>query len=350
MSRFRMQQIAASVSLGVCLICGTIGLPAASSAALPAKQRATAATLQHSYADRFALLQAMSANIGIPWHWLAAVDQYERALSMARPKVRPLRDGLIAVWYSEQDWTGALNPDPNDTDPASISFFGGIGMDGNGDGIADRTNDTDALYTIATRLNRFGPSDDDIRLALWEYYHNTRSVQRITQFAEIYHTFGTLDLFEHAFPVPLHSDYTYRDTWGASRGWGGLRIHEGTDLFAGYGVPVRSTCYGIIEVRGWNPYGGWRIGIRDLNGVYHYYAHLSGFNKKVGLGDVVKPGQVVGWVGSSGYGKPGTQGRFPPHLHYGLYRDHGLSEWSFDPYPYLHKWEREERSRTKAKH
>ena len=27
---------------------------------------------------------------------------------------------------------------------------------------------------------------------------------------------------------------------------------------AGHGVPVRSTCYGIVEVKGWNPYGGWR--------------------------------------------------------------------------------------------
>jgi len=110
---------------------------------------------------------------------------------------------------------------------------------------------------------------------------------------------------------------------------------------------VRSTCYGIVEVKGWNPYGGWRLGIRDLNNIYHYYAHLSGYDKIIQVGSVVKPGQVVGWVGSSGYGKPGTQGKFPPHLHYGVYRDRGLMEWSFDPYPSLRQWENEDRRKLK---
>ncbi|WP_373370365.1 M23 family metallopeptidase [Alkalicoccobacillus plakortidis] len=120
--------------------------------------------------------------------------------------------------------------------------------------------------------------------------------------------------------------------------WGGRRIHEGTDLFAGYGVPIQSTSYGTVELIGWNNYGGWRVGIRDLDNIYHYYAHLSGFEKGLEKGDVVKPGQVVGYCGSSGYGKPGTQGKFPPHLHYGMYRDNGVTEWSFDPYPLLKSW------------
>jgi len=99
---------------------------------------------------------------------------------------------------------------------------------------------------------------------------------------------------------------------------------------------------------GWNPFGGWRVGIRDTDNFYHYYAHLSGFNKKIKQGDIVTPGVVIGWVGSSGYGKPGTQGKFPPHLHYGIYRDNGSMEWSFDPYPLLKKWEREDFRKLKA--
>jgi len=27
-------------------------------------------------------------------------------------------------------------------------------------------------------------------------------------------------------------------------------------------------------------------------------------------------------------------------LHYGMYKDNGSREWSFDPYPFLRKWER----------
>lgn len=102
-----------------------------------------------------------------------------------------------------------------------------------------------------------------------------------------------------------------------------------------------------MEIKGWNPYGGWRIGIRDVNNIYHYYAHLSGYQKGIKENDIVKPGQTIGWVGSSGYGKPGTSGKFPPHLHFGLYRDNGLTEWSFDPYPSLRKWEREDRMKKK---
>ncbi len=295
------------------------------------------------YETRRQLFEQVSSLTGIPWYYLAAIDQYERTLTKAKPKSRPERSGYIAIQYDPHIWVGALNPDEQDTDLFSIKFFGGAGRDGSGDGKADLQNDVDVLYTYAQHILTYGSAEEDFKIGLWEHYHNSRSVERIIQFARIFEHFDTLDLRQHAFPLPLRSDYSYRSTWGAKRSWGGYRIHEGTDLFAGYGTPVRSTCYGLIEIMGWNRYGGWRVGIRDTDNVYHYYAHLSGFNKEYKQGDIVKPGDVVGWVGSSGYGKPGTQGKFPPHLHYGMYRDNGYSEWSFDPYPSLKRWEREER-------
>ncbi|PYI50904.1 M23 family metallopeptidase [Paenibacillus flagellatus] len=299
------------------------------------------------FAERKRLFDEIGQISGIPWYNLAAIDQFERSLTIANPKKRPTRkNALIGIYYSEVEWTGFGNPNEADTDPATIALFAGRGTDGDGDGRADRTNDFDVLSTMATFLLGYGTTENDLKLALWERYRNVRNVDRILQFARIYAAFGRLDLHDHAFPLPIKSTYSYRGTWGASRGWGGHRIHEGTDLFANYGVPVRSTCYGVVEVKGWNPYGGWRIGLRDLNNVYHYYAHLSGFDKSLKVGDIVKPGRVIGWVGSSGYGKPGTSGKFPPHLHFGLYRDNGMREWSFDPYPYLKKWEREDRLRA----
>jgi murein DD-endopeptidase MepM/ murein hydrolase activator NlpD len=213
--------------------------------------------------------------------------------------------------------------------------------------VADRHNDIDLLYAVASHVGEYGPNMDDFSIGVWDYYHSTRAVQRIQQFTAIYSKYEKLDLFDHVFPVPTQANYSYQGTWGAARGWGGYRIHEGTDIFAGYGVPVRATAYGIVETKGWNRYGGWRIGIRDLSNVYHYYAHLSGFNKKIDVGTIVEPEEIIGWVGSSGYGKPGTQGKFPPHLHYGVYKDRGWQEWSFDPYPMLKQWERSDRERTK---
>ncbi|MEW9700608.1 M23 family metallopeptidase [Paenibacillus sp. SI8] len=300
---------------------------------------------KNAYSERKRLFEETSTLSGVPWAYIAAVDQYERTMNAV--KKRPVPDGLVNIHFTEAEWTGLLNPDQQDTNPSSISLFRGYGKDGSGDGIADRHNDLDILAAMTTLMTKSGTRVDNMLINLWNYYQNSRSVERIKQFAAIYRKLDTMDLNEHAFPLPVQADYSYRSTWGDSRGWGGHRIHEGTDLFARYGVPVRSTCYGIVEVKGWNPYGGWRIGIRDVNNLYHYYAHLSGFQKGIKEGDIVKPGQVIGRVGSSGYGKPGTSGKFPPHLHFGLYRDNGLTEWSFDPYPSLRRWERADLGKPK---
>lgn len=300
-------------------------------------------------ASRRMLYNKISAVTNIPWYRIAAIDQYERTMTKVHPKDRKHPPRFTDIYMSSPVWSGWLNPDQNDSNPASITFFAGYGRDGSGDGYADANNDMDVLYSMADYLLRHGHSEDDFGIALWEYYHNSRAVQRIQQFSKLYEKFGTLDLFGHAFPLPVGSNYSYRSTWGTGRHWGGYRIHEGTDLFAPHGLPVRSTCYGVVEIKGWNPYGGWRIGIRDLNNHYHYYAHLSGYEKNIKAGDIVIPGQTIGWVGSSGYGRPGTQGKFPPHLHYGIYRDTGLTEWSFDPYPLLKHWENEERRAKKNK-
>lgn len=316
----------------------------AHAAADPSAEQQAAASGKNLLGERYALIQQISGLTQVPWTYLAALDQYERTIT-PRAKAEQMKNRLIGIRPVPEFWAGWLNPDPSDTNPTTIALFGGFGRDATGDGLANPENDQDVLYSLACYMKQSGITEDDFQIALWRYYQNDRSVSRIRQFAKIYQTFNTLDLFKSAFVLPLSSSYSYRDTWGDRRGFGGLRIHEGTDLFASYGVPVRSACFGIVETKGWNRFGGWRVGIRDLNNRYHYYAHLQGFDKKLDIGQTVVPGQVIGWVGSSGYGKPGTQGKFPPHLHYGIYRDTGHVEWAFDPYPLLRRWESEERRR-----
>lgn len=303
-------------------------------------------TVEQKYEKRMELYQKAEALTSIPWHYLAAVDTFERGLRRTL-KNRPREEGVISIFYTEEEWAGPLNPDPADTNPLSIQLFGGIGLDGDGDGLAERTNDEDVLYTLAHFLEKYGFAEEDFRIALWEKYQREQSVNIIDGHSRVYKHFETLDLDDHSFPMPIRSTYSYRNTWGDKRGWGGRRIHEGTDIFAGYNVPIRATAYGRIEIIGWNKYGGWRIGIRDLDNIYHYFAHLSGFEKGIEVGSIVSPGDVIGYCGSSGYGKPGTQGKFPPHLHYGMYRDNGYTEWSFDPYPYLKAWERQDYRKLK---
>lgn len=301
-----------------------------------------ATTEEAQYQERMELFQRMEAIYGIPWTYLAAIDQYERTLKKRTDKTspNPTAQRITAITIPSAVWSGYLNPDQEDTNETSIRYFGGIGMDGSGDEKADQHNDADVLVTLIHFLAEFGFSREDFRIGVWMYYRRDRAVQTIDQFVSVYEKFQTLDLHTHTFPIPKQYRYSYRSTWGDARGWGGRRIHEGTDIFADYGTPVLATSYGVIEVLGWNRFGGWRIGIRDMNNIYHYFAHLSAFHKGVKAGDIVEPGQVIGYVGSSGYGKPGTSGKFVPHLHYGMYKDTGAAEWAFDPYPHLKRWEK----------
>ncbi|OOP68134.1 peptidase M23 [Heyndrickxia oleronia] len=303
---------------------------------------------EESYQKRMELYRRVEITTQIPWYYIAAVDHYERSIRTVRNDL-PRAKGITGIYIPPEVWSGYLNPNKNDMSPLSIQLFNGFGVDGNGDGKANRADDADVIFSFADFILNYGVDEDHFRLALWDYYKRDKTVSIIMAKARLYKHFGKLDLNHKTFPLPRGYNFTYHNTWGDSRGWGGRRIHEGTDIFAGYGVPVRSTSYGIVEMKGWNKYGGWRVGIRDINNTYHYYAHLNGFSKGLKVGQIVEPGTLIGSVGSTGYGPPGTSGKFPPHLHYGMYKDNGRTEWSFDPYPYLKQWELLDRKRASAK-
>ena len=76
---------------------------------------------------------------------------------------------------------------------------------------------------------------------------------------------------------------------------------------------------GTVEKIGWLPLGGYRIGIRAPHGGYFYYAHLKEYEKIFQPGETVEAGEILGYMGDTGYGEEGTTGRFPVHLHLGIY-------------------------------
>lgn len=138
------------------------------------------------------------------------------------------------------------------------------------------------------------------------------------------------------FPIPS-LDISFEDSWMAPREYGGQRLHEGTDLFGeikkpGY-YPVVSMTDGVVEQKGWLPLGGYRIGIRSPHGGYFYYAHLSGYEKDFDIGEAVGAGDILGYMGNTGYGPEGTKGVFPVHLHLGIYISTPYDEeMSVNPY------------------
>ena len=141
------------------------------------------------------------------------------------------------------------------------------------------------------------------------------------------------------FPFARSVSAPYWNDWGQDRLFGGARSHEGIDLMADWGVPVYAVGDGVIEKAGWNTLGGWRIGVRgDSDGVYYYYAHLSSFADGVTVGAQVKKGQLLGFVGDTGYGPEGTAGVMAPHLHFGMYEGDFMR--AVNPYPLLRHWQK----------
>ena len=73
------------------------------------------------------------------------------------------------------------------------------------------------------------------------------------------------------------------------------------------GTPVRATVDGTVQFAGYNGGYGNSILVDHGFGISTRYGHLSGY--AISVGQTVKRGQVLGYVGSTGH----TTG---PHLHY----------------------------------
>lgn len=121
--------------------------------------------------------------------------------------------------------------------------------------------------------------------------------------------------FDIYYPIPKGYGYIHHNDFGAARSFGGERNHRGNDIMSHKGTPIVAVAPGVVERIGWDTLGGWRIGIRDSNNRYWYYAHLCKYEKGIDKGDTVTAGDVLGYIGDSGYGPVGTTGKFAPHLH-----------------------------------
>ncbi len=88
-----------------------------------------------------------------------------------------------------------------------------------------------------------------------------------------------------------------------------IRPHLGTDYAAKRGTPIHSVGKGVITTYGWmKGYG--RVAIIDHgNGYTTLYAHMNSFRKGFKRGKRVRQGQIIGYVGTSGYSTG-------PHVHY----------------------------------
>jgi murein DD-endopeptidase MepM/ murein hydrolase activator NlpD len=136
-----------------------------------------------------------------------------------------------------------------------------------------------------------------------------------------------------AVPVQGVTATQLTDTFDDTRGTG--RIHEALDIMAPAGTPVLAVADGPVAKLFDSKAGGLTIYQFDPTGTYaYYYAHLQGYAPGLAEGRMLRRGEVIGYVGSTGNADPAA-----PHLHFAIFRLGPEKRWSegtpVNPYPLL---------------
>ena len=132
------------------------------------------------------------------------------------------------------------------------------------------------------------------------------------------------------FPVPAVSPAAMADSFNDSRG---ERVHHAVDIMAPRHSEVVAVADGTIARLMTSVAGGiavyeWSAGQRFV----YYYAHLQEYAPGLALGQAVRRGQVLGYVGTTGNAPAHS-----PHLHFAIARVEKKDQWwggaPIDPYP-----------------
>jgi murein DD-endopeptidase MepM/ murein hydrolase activator NlpD len=128
------------------------------------------------------------------------------------------------------------------------------------------------------------------------------------------------------FPVAGQANFT--DDWLNPRFTPVFHLHEGTDIFAPSGTPIRSPVEGVVRHSSGGA-GGTAAYVTTKEGHDLYFAHLSSYSD-VKPGDTVRVGDILGFVGDTGNARGGA-----PHLHFEI---HPKGKGPVNPKPYLDQW------------
>ncbi|MEY2478855.1 MAG: hypothetical protein QOG87_4170 [Actinomycetota bacterium] len=113
------------------------------------------------------------------------------------------------------------------------------------------------------------------------------------------------------FPVAGQANFSH--DWWFPRFTPTFHLHEGTDIFAAAGTPVRSPADGVLRQAN-GPVGGLAAYVTADDGTYYYLAHLAGYPPDQQTGQRVKVGDIVGFNGDSGNAQGGS-----PHVHFEIH-------------------------------
>jgi murein DD-endopeptidase MepM/ murein hydrolase activator NlpD len=129
------------------------------------------------------------------------------------------------------------------------------------------------------------------------------------------------------FPVAGPAYYT--DDWLELRPGPPPALHPGIDIDAAMGTPLRSPVDGVLTYDTSDPTGyGLDAIVTAPDKTFYRMAHMSATVSGLSTGSVVKSGQVIGFVGSSG----NSTG---PHCHFEIHPQGGAG---IDAKPILDQW------------
>ena len=136
-----------------------------------------------------------------------------------------------------------------------------------------------------------------------------------------------------SIPVQGIAATSLRDTFNDARSEG--RRHDAIDIMAPAGTPVLAAADGRIEKLFLSERGG--ITLYQFNPertLAYYYAHLQRYADGIAEGQVLRRGQLLGYVGATGNADPAA-----PHLHFAVFALGPEARWwegtALNPYPML---------------
>ena len=128
---------------------------------------------------------------------------------------------------------------------------------------------------------------------------------------------------------PVAGEAWWSDDWYDPRFTPEFHFHQGTDIFAARGTPVRAPVDGVLEYSNGGA-GGLGATVTESNGTYYYMCHLDSFARDLSTGSRVKQGQVVGFVGTTGNADGDA-----PHVHF---EHHPFGGGAVNPKPTIDRW------------
>jgi murein DD-endopeptidase MepM/ murein hydrolase activator NlpD len=158
---------------------------------------------------------------------------------------------------------------------------------------------------------------------------NAPLVESLAEHRKKLHSTLRRGLLRLAGPFPLAGPAHWSNDWHAYRPCPYPHVHEGLDLIAPRGTPIVAVANATVTQMVVDPdMAG--LGVEIAHGsVQYFYAHMDTFAQGLRVGERVRLGQVLGYVGNSGNAMGGVT-----HLHFEV-QPGGVP---VPPKPYVDRW------------